>query len=222
LAKFVEHENGVMTIDLESEEVQKALDDAQKVAQNAQLIATGAQIGVFEAQNAAAYDRLDSKAKIEYIDPETAAGAASAGVYASMMGAAATGGGFAGAAIGTAVPVIGNAVGAVAGAAIGAAAGAITASTTGAADAAADAAAEAAEAYNDKTQATVEGIARALASGEIYDTGSGYKMAQGVSEADLYAKYGIETEELNKFYNSLKDAEPELREFGRGLNETTA
>jgi hypothetical protein len=139
-----------------------------------------------------------------------------------MMGAGATGLGIAGGAIGTAVPVIGNAVGAVAGAAIGAAAGAITASTTGAADAAADAAAEAAEAYNDKTQATVEGVARALASGEIYDTGSGYKLAQGVSEADLYAKYGIEAEELDKFYNSLKDAEPELREFGKGLNETTA
>jgi hypothetical protein len=32
LAKFVEHKNGVMTIDFESEDVQKALDEAQKTA----------------------------------------------------------------------------------------------------------------------------------------------------------------------------------------------
>jgi hypothetical protein len=146
------------------------------------------------------------------------------------MGAAAVAGGKVGAVIGTAVGTAAGGVGAAPGAAAGTAIGAGTAALiaagvtaiSGEAEYFAEQAAEDAEAYNDKTQSTVEGIARALASGEIYDTGSGYKMAQGISEADLYAKYGIEAEGLDKFYKCFKDAEPELREFGKGLNETTA
>jgi hypothetical protein len=116
------------------------------------------------------------------------------------MGAAAVAGGKVGAVIGTAVGTAAGGVGAAPGAAAGTAIGAGTAALiaagvtaiSGEAEYFAEQAAEDAEAYNDKTQSTVEGIARALASGEIYDTGSGYKMAQGISEADLYAKYGIE------------------------------
>ena len=138
------------------------------------------------------YDSLSRKAKIAYNDPETAAGVASGATYTVNVGGAAG----IGAAIGTAIaPGVGTAIGA----GVGALAAAITTAVTGEADMFAEMAAEDAEAKNDKTQSTVEGIARALASGKIYDTGSGYEVAEGVTDYELL-DLGIKREEINDFY----------------------
>ena len=186
-------------------------------------MATGAQIDLIQAQNNAAYDRLDPKAKKNYIDPEAAAGAAATGAYLTGAGAGAGAGAGIGAAIGgtatvgtLTIPAAG--VGAI----IGGVVGTIGVAVSGAADAAAEAAAEAAEASNDKTSRVVEGIAQALASGKLIDTGSGYELAKGISESELFSEFRIEVEELDQFYSSLSDATDELREFGSALNTNKA
>lgn len=213
LAKYVEHKNGVMSIDMDDSGVQAALENAKKKAANADIVATGAQLNVLEAQNDVLYDSLSKKAKIAYEDPETAAALAAGSTYAVNVGSAAG----AGALIGNAIPIPG--IGAGIGAGIAALGAAIVTAVTGEADMFAEMAAKDAEAKNDKTQSTVEGIARALASGKIYDTGSGYEVAEGITDYELL-DLGIKREEINDFYDQLGDSTDELKKFGKELNAT--
>ena len=218
LAKFMKNNNGVLTIDFEDEGVQKVLQDAKDAALNAQIVATGAEVNVLQAQDQVAYKNLDSDAKINYRNAESEAGWAKAGAMAGEVLAL----GGLGAAIGTAIaPGIGTAIGT----GIGLIVGLVTEAATGLGDIAAKAAGDAAEASNESTQTAVEDIAKALASGDLIDTGSGYALANGVEEQEFKDKYrtfaakGIEA--LDTYYTELGDSTDELIEFGETLNKTS-
>ena len=198
------------------------MDEAKRKAENARIVATGAEIEALRAQKDVLYDSLDQKAKIDYSDPETAAGLGATGAYGVGIGGIGLAGMGTGAVVGSAFGPVGTAIGAIIGGAIGAIGGAITVGTTGWADNWAENKEYRAGVENDLTQGTVEGIARALADGKIYNTGYGYEFTEGYTQADLY-EYGIkENEDINEFYSELKDATTELKDFGKSLNEIEA
>ena len=212
LAKFVTNDNGVLRLDVDSTQVQQALSDAKDAATQANIVATGAQLNVLQATDQATYESLNSKAKLGYVDPEAAAGWAYAG---AMLGSTATGvgvgqlGWFGGPVLAAITSVLGG---------IG---GLATGIATGANDAAAEEAAEAARSANEKSQLQTEQLARALANGDIIDTGSGFRTKDGMTDEDLRHKYSeLSVSQLEEFYNKVGDSADALIEFGRSLNET--
>ena len=212
LAKFVENVDGVMSIDVNSAEVQAVLEEAKATANSAQVVATGAQLNILQMKDKVSYKNLDKKAKIDYRDPELEAGLAYTGATA---GGAITGGG-----LGAIGFVGGPQIGAITTVA-GAAVGAITAMVTGASDAAAEAARESAEASNMKSQYKTEQLAKALASGELQDTGSGYQLVNGMSKEEFERKYSeLEVDQLDRFYAQIGDSTEALIDFGKSLLET--
>jgi hypothetical protein len=69
-------------------------------------------------------------------------------------------------------------------------------------DAAAEAAAESARSHNAKTQTKTEQLAMALANGDLIDTGSGYKLKEGVSQEWFEKRYyELETDAFNELYS---------------------
>ena len=205
LAKFVDNEGGVLTIDMDDTNVQQVLKDAETSAVVAKNSVTLANMSVAKAEDDLAYKNLDDDAKFNLGGANAAYGGAMAGAIATGAGAGAG----IGALVGTVVPVIGNAVGAAVGAGIGAIGGLIGGFFTG--EAAKDAALE-------DTQKTTEALAKAIADGAIIDNGSGYD----VKDAEKLAKYGIKVEDLSEYYAQVGDSTEALRDFGEQLLQTSA
>ena len=215
LAQFVKNKDGVLTIDTESAEVQAVLEEAKRTANKAQINATQAQLNVIEARNQVNYEGLSNDAKLNYRDPEKAA----SGAYAhAMAGSVATGtvaGGVIGSAIGGWAFGLGTAIGAV----VGGIAGAIGGIFAGNANA--EAKAEKARKQNEAGMKKTEDLAQALANGDLIDTGSGYRLREGLDETTFDMKYAqLAKENLEDLYKEVGSSTKELIAFGQSLNET--
>jgi hypothetical protein len=68
----------------------------------------------------------------------------------------------------------------------------------------------------EDTQKITETLAKALSDGAITDIGYGYE----VLNAEKLAKYGLEEEDLAKYYEQVGGATEDLRDFGNALLET--
>jgi hypothetical protein len=148
----------------------------KEMANTAAIVQTSAELNVMRISDNVAYENLDESAKLNYIDPETAATAAYWGAFGTSTVAGAGAGFGIGAAAGGG---IGSIPASVIGLIVGGVAGAIGGDIAG--DAAAEAAAEAARANNDQYQYVSEQLAKALAKGDLVDTGSGYKIVEGMT-----------------------------------------
>lgn len=212
LAKFVENKEGVLSIDVESEEVQKALNDAEAdkiIAKNSSIMANAE---VLNAQNRVAYKELSDDAKFN-----SGNGAYAAAMTGSILAGTATGAGVgagAGAALGAtvgtgALPAIGT----LAGAGLGAAWGAIIGGSIGLIGgvigglSAGEAAKDAAQA---KDQEDTDKLAKALASGEILGT------EEDISEY-LVDELGYAADQADKLAERFAENAEELRDYGQGL-----
>ena len=230
LAKFVENDGGVLTIDVNSSEVQQALANAKEAAVSAKVVAAGAQVNVLQAGDQVNYENLNKKAKLDYVNPELMAGLAYAGDVIANVGALATGGAIAGASIGgtagtVTVPgigtVAGGTLGGVVGGIIGGISGLLTSITTGQAEAHAEAAADAARDANEASQLKTEQLARALANGDIVEKDGTYKLKEGLTNNAFTNKYSeLDVDSLDEFYNKVGDSTDSLIEFGKSLNTT--
>jgi hypothetical protein len=212
LAKFVDNEAGVLTIDLDDANVQQVLKDAKTSAVVASNSATLANMQVARAEDDLAYKNLDDNAKFGLAGANAAYGAALGGSIVAGAGTGAGIGAMAGA-LGTAwggpLAFLGGGVGTIAGGIIGGIGGLIGGFS--AAEAAKNAALE-------DTQKTTENLAKAIADGTIINTGSGYE----VKDNKKLAEYGLEVDKLDDYYSEVGDSTEALREFGNQLLQTSA
>ena len=212
LASFINATNGVLGLDINGAGVQSVLNEYKEAAINAGIIATSAQMQVLQSRDQVTYESLNDDAKLYYEDPDKEA---SSSWHHTFWGTFLSGGG-AGAAIGSAINVgIGTAIGTGIGLVAGGLGG------WAAADFAAEVAAATAREENQKSQAQVEDIAKALANGDLVDTGTGYKYGENMTEEAFALKYfNLANEDLDEFYKKIGDSTDELKAFGISLNKT--
>jgi hypothetical protein len=70
----------------------------------------------------------------------------------------------------------------------------------------------ASDSVKKKNQDSNESLAKALASGDIINTGDGLK--SNLSSKELQEKYGFSRDQLDEFYDQLGGSTDELKEFG--------
>ena len=210
LAGFVENEGGVLTLDVESDEVQAVLREQEKGA----IAAKGAEIGAKAAQNRAQleYDlsKMDDKVfdKFKSDDGGKAAWTAVGNLAAATAAGAAVGAGT-GAALGLAATPFGSAAGAVGGAIIGGVAGLTAGLATF------QYTMDQVEKNNEQNRENVKELAQAYANGET---------GESVSEIAAYIErngiaVGDAAEQMAK---SLVEESETMLEFGQALNATDA
>lgn len=214
LAKFVKNKKGVLTIDVNSAEVQNAIKDAETRKITTKNESIMADLTVAQAENQAKKSDLSKEAQVYLKDPE-----------AEVMGvAAATGAIATGTAIGTGIgAIVGGIATAMsggwtafliseimkAGAAIGAGVGTLASGFAG------NAAKEAAREDTDKKGSEMtDKIAKAIASGEITATDT------GISEK--LRNMGVEPDEAEELAVRLSQSSEELRKYGESLNAVEA
>ena len=198
LAKFVENKEGVLTINLDSEEVQQVLNQAEAKKVTTQNQATMANLEVSEKENALEYSKLSEGAKVDYGSNGVGEGIAR-GTLMALDGAA----------IGAIIGAIGGPIGAGIGAAIGGVVG-----TVGGIFAGIGTQQEIQKQSEQNSQEDTDNLARALASGEIKGT-----------EADIAKElesYGYTAEQAKKMAVELAKNVDQLRAYGDSLLEHQA
>jgi hypothetical protein len=64
-------------------------------------------------------------------------------------------------------------------------------------------------------------LAKALARGDLIDTGGKYELGNGLDKLDFKLLYSeLDTSNLSDFYNKVGDSTEALKEFGNSLIET--
>ena len=218
LANFVENEGGVLTLDVESNEVQAVLNDYEQGA----VAAKGAAIGAKAKQNRAELDydldKMDDKI-FEKFQTEgqgaatwTAIGNLAAATVVGAAGGAAIGAGT-GALIGAAGAGVGAAPGAGVGAIVGAIAGGVAGLTVGIATF--QSTVDQVEKSNETNRKNVKELAQAYANGETGET---------ITEIAAYIeRNGIAVgDAAEKMAKSLLEESETMLEFGQALNATDA
>ena len=218
LAKFVQYNDGVMSIDIDDDEVQRVLKEYEQTAARAQVMATASNIHVLQAQQNVAYANLDEKVGEDiYRDPDEEYALTEQSYRWSAAGIGAMEGGRLGAKVpGVKLKLISTAVGTALGGVIG------YFSSGPVAEAAAEEAKKQALEHNAKIRPSVEKISKALSDGVLLDTGAGYKLAENITDQQFKDRYEIDVSELDSLYDALGDSTEALREFGdatKKLNE---
>ena len=207
LANFVENKTGVLTIDLNSNEVQQVLKEAEAAKITTANAANLANVHVAEAENLKKRKELDNDAKVHIRSSEATAAGVAAGAGAATVGTG-VGAGI-GAGAGAIIAAISGGFGSIlipaftkAGAAIGAGIGTVVGGFAGEA---------AAEAYDaEKEDFLTDELAKALASGETLPTEK--------EIVDKLIDLGVSADEAENLANNLAENADELIKYGSSLN----
>lgn len=211
LAKFVENKSGVLTIDVDSDEVQGVLRQAEIKQVNAKNESTMANAAVLDAQNQVDFGKLDAIEKVA-----SKRGWGTFGTATGVGAAIGAGGlGATGAVVGAGLGPVGSAVLGGVGALFGGAAGAVIGMITGAIAGPINAAATASD---EQLQEAVEGLAESVSMGETeadYDSMYTYlteKMGVAADEAKILAEeFSNDTSALIEYGNSVHAAEEQQK-----------
>lgn len=181
LAKFVENKEGVLTIDMESSDVQGVMKQYEAAMVATQNAALSANMKVMEKREDLTFSQLDKGSYIK--------GDANLGSVLKGIGLGAAQGNLVGGPIGTVV-------------------GAIVGGFKSVKDS-----------KKEEGRDTTEALAKALSSGDIIDTGSGFSTS--MSDSEMQQKYGFSISQLGEFYDQVGGSTDELRKFGDQLNENS-